>query len=129
VLTVKDNQERLREDIEGCFVQGLETDFAGMNHSQHEEKCQGHGCEERRIVHTINQPEGIRDQGKWQDLNTITMVIREVQQGQNEPTVDVHYYIGSKVAKASAYARYIRGHWGIENGLHWVLAHVWYSAT
>ena len=33
----------------------------------------------------------------------------------------MRYYIGSKAAKAKAYASYVRSHWGIENGLHWVL--------
>jgi predicted transposase YbfD/YdcC len=36
-------------------------------------------------------------------------------------TSEVRYYIGSKPGKAKEYARYIRGHWGIENSLHWVL--------
>ncbi len=33
----------------------------------------------------------------------------------------IRYYLGSKKAKAKEYARYVRGHWGIENSLHWVL--------
>ena len=33
----------------------------------------------------------------------------------------MRYYIGSKAAKAKTYASYVRGHWGIENGLHWIL--------
>jgi predicted transposase YbfD/YdcC len=34
---------------------------------------------------------------------------------------EVRYYIGSKAAKAKAYASYVRGPWGIENGQHWIL--------
>ena len=32
-----------------------------------------------------------------------------------------HYYIASHDGTAAEFARWARGHWGIENGLHWVL--------
>jgi hypothetical protein len=32
-----------------------------------------------------------------------------------------HYYISSAALTAEEMAKSIRGHWGIENGLHWVL--------
>src|SRR5450432_45325 len=35
VLSVKDNQPHLSEDIQHCFFKGLETDFAGMEYSFH----------------------------------------------------------------------------------------------
>ena len=34
---------------------------------------------------------------------------------------EIRYYIGSLRGSVQQYARAIRGHWGIENGLHWVL--------
>jgi predicted transposase YbfD/YdcC len=43
VLSVKDNQPHLLEDIQLCFGRGLDTDFAGMEHSYHEETFRGHG--------------------------------------------------------------------------------------
>jgi len=35
--------------------------------------------------------------------------------------VEFRYYIGSFVGSADEYLGTIRGHWGIENSLHWVL--------
>ena len=49
------------------------------------------------------------------------MVVSERRVAGEEATTDVRYYIGSKPGKAKEYAGYIRGHWGIENSLHWVL--------
>jgi predicted transposase YbfD/YdcC len=121
VLSAKDNQPHLVEDIEECFEKGLETDFAGMKHSYHEEVYKGHGREEKHYVHTIVDPEGIRDLALWKDLRTITLLISHRQEIGKEMTEEIRYYIGSKVADARAYAGYVRGHWGIENGLHWVL--------
>jgi predicted transposase YbfD/YdcC len=121
VLTVKDNQPHLLEDIQLCFEQALGSDFAGLEHSRHEEVYAGHGRKETHQVFTILHPEGIRDQALWKDLKAITLIYSERQEAGKEDTAEVRYYIGSKAAKASAYAGYVRGHWGIENGLHWIL--------
>jgi predicted transposase YbfD/YdcC len=121
VLSVKDNQPNLLQDIQLCFEKGLDTDFAGMDHSYHEECYSGHGREEKHSVHTILHPEGIRDQALWQDLKAITIVFSERQEQGKEKTEEMRYYIGSREAKAKVYTQSIRSHWGIENGLHWVL--------
>lgn len=121
VLSVKDNQPRLLEDIQLSFAQGFETEFAGLEHSYHQEIHKGHGRVERHSVYTILHPETIRDLELWRDLKAITLVVSETEVVGKETTTEARYYIGSKVAKAKAYARYVRGHWGIENGLHWVL--------
>ncbi len=121
VLTVKDNQPHLLEDIQLCFEQALNGDFAGLKQSEHKEVYDGHGRVETHHVYTILHPEGIRDLALWQDLKAITMIVSERQEAGKEDTVEVRYYIGSKAAKAKAYASYVRGHWGIENGLHWIL--------
>jgi predicted transposase YbfD/YdcC len=121
VLAVKDNQPHLLEDIQLCFEQALANDFAGLGHSRHEEVYAGHGRKETHQVYTILRPEGIRDQALWKDLGAITLIYSERQEAGKEDTAEVRYYIGSKAAKASAYAGYVRGHWGIENGLHWIL--------
>jgi predicted transposase YbfD/YdcC len=121
VLSVKDNQPHLLEDIGQCFAKGLDTDFAGLDYSYHEECYDGHGRTEQHSVYTILNPEGIRDLALWQDLKAITMVFSERQEAGKEKTEELRYYIGSRAAKAKAYANSIRSHWGIENGLHWVL--------
>jgi predicted transposase YbfD/YdcC len=121
VLSVKDNQPHLLEDIEECFEKGLNADFVGMEHSYHEECYRGHGREEKHSVHTILNPEGIRDQALWQDLKAITMVLSERQEKGKEKTEELRFYIGSRAATAKTYTNSIRSHWGIENGLHWVL--------
>jgi predicted transposase YbfD/YdcC len=121
VLSVKDNQPHLLEDIQGCFARGLDTAFVGMEYSYHEEVYQGHGRVETHYVHTIVNPEGIRNQEQWKDLRAITFILSERQEAGKERTEEARYYIGSKAAKAKAYASYVRGHWGIENGQHWVL--------
>jgi predicted transposase YbfD/YdcC len=49
------------------------------------------------------------------------MVYSERQVGDAEPTSETRFYISSLKPKAKTFARAVRGHWGIENSLHWVL--------
>jgi predicted transposase YbfD/YdcC len=121
VLSVKDNQPNLLEDIQRCLEKGLDTDFADMNHSYHQECYRGHGREEKHSVHTILNPTGIRNEELWKDLKAITFVFSERQELGKEKTEEARYYIGSRAANAKTYTNSIRSHWGIENGLHWVL--------
>jgi predicted transposase YbfD/YdcC len=121
VLSVKENQPHLLADIQACFEKGLDSNFEGMQHSYHEVSYKGHGREETHGVHTIVNPQGIRNQDQWQDLKTITFLFSERQEKGKDKTEEARYYIGSKVATAKDYASYIRGHWGIENGQHWIL--------
>jgi predicted transposase YbfD/YdcC len=121
VLAVKDNQERLMEDVQACFAAELDKADGEGSYSYHETAERGHGRTESRQYLTIEHPSGIRDQALWEDLRTVSMVVSERRVAGEEATTDVRYYIGSKPGKAKEYAGYIRGHWGIENSLHWVL--------
>jgi predicted transposase YbfD/YdcC len=120
-LAVKDNQERLMEDVQACFAAEWDKADGEGNYSYHETVERGHGRRENRQYFTIESPSGLRDQALWEDLRTVSMVVSERRVAGEEATTDVRYYIGSKPGKAKEYAGYIRGHWGIENSLHWVL--------
>ena len=121
VLAVKENQERLWTDIQKCFTAELEKDSKEASYSYYKTKERSHGREETRQYFTIQDPVGIRDEDLWKDLRTISMVISERQVKGEESTTELRYYIGSKTTKAKEYSSYIRGHWGIENSLHWLL--------
>jgi predicted transposase YbfD/YdcC len=121
VLSVKDNQPHLLEDIQSCFARGFDTDFAGMEHSSHEETFKGHGREETYSVQTILNPTGIRNVEDWQNLRALTFMLCTRREAGKVMTEEVRYYVGSKAATAKAYLNYVRGHWGIENGQHWIL--------
>jgi predicted transposase YbfD/YdcC len=121
VFAVKDNQERLLADIQTCISTELDKANGKGNYSYHATSERKHGRTESRRYFTIVDPEGIRDHALWKDLRTISMVVTERQVQGEAATSEIRYYIGSKPAQAKEYARYIRGHWGIENSLHWVL--------
>lgn len=121
LLAVKGNQEGLLADIQARFEAALEKPAGQEDYSYHHTKSVGHGRIEERHYYTIEHPKGIRDRKLWKDLSTITMVVSERQLPGAEPTLETRYFIGSKAQKAKANGRYIRGHWSIENTLHWTL--------
>ena len=48
----------------------------------------------------------------------VGMYTTECEQGDKYSS-EAHYFIGSRVMSAQAYGEALRGHWGIENHLHW----------
>ena len=63
---------------------------------------------------------GIRDLGLWTKLTAICMVVSE-RVVNGVAGSEVRYFIGSVAGTAEEYLQWVRGHWGIENSLHWVL--------
>jgi len=120
VLPVKDNQPNLLADIQDCLAKAIETKFAGLSWDRDETTESGHGRQEKRAYRILTNPSGIRNQDAWAKLQVIGMWISErVVNGQLSE--EVHYFIGSRVMSAKQYGAALRGHWGIENQLHWHL--------
>lgn len=120
VLSVKDNQPTLLEDIQTHFEQALEANFAGWEYDAYETQGQGHGRQERRHYYVLYDPPGLREKELWQDLRVIGMCVSEcIRKGA--PTTETRYFIGSRPASAQTYGQTLRHHWCIENGLHWQL--------
>jgi predicted transposase YbfD/YdcC len=118
VLTVKDNQEHLRADIEECVGQALEHGVEGSDYQSYEKVTCAHGREETRGYVVIQDPQGIRDHEAWPKLRVVGMCYSE-RTVQGKTSHEVRYFIGSKKASARYYGRVLRDHWRIENNLHW----------
>ena len=120
LLAVKENQPYLYQDIADSFWAALETDFAGLEWSVALTEETNRDRHEVRECHVIARPSGLRDAGLWKGLAAICMVMcQRVADGVE--SIEFRYYIGSFVGTADEYLGAIRGHWGIENSLHWVL--------
>jgi predicted transposase YbfD/YdcC len=120
VLAVKENQEHLLEDIQGTVEQALDGKLAAKDVEMYTTKETGHGRAEERTYTVIHNVEGIRDRAQWAKLTTVGMVLNEVTVN-GETTAEVRYFIGSRRMSARKYGKVWRGHWGIENNLHWQL--------
>ena len=120
ILTVKENQEHLRADIQQAFLQASERDFAGLEHDTYETRERGHGREEYRCYTVLHDTGGIRHADAWAGLTTIGLCYSQrIEQGVCSE--ELRCFIGSKKASAKVYGKALRNHWGIENALHWQL--------
>jgi predicted transposase YbfD/YdcC len=55
----------------------------------------------------------------WPDLEAVVSVHRFGTR-RGKPYHEHMFYISSSLMEAQAFAQVIRGHWQVENGLHWV---------
>ncbi len=120
VLAVKGNQPTLHEGIMDYFGDHLEDDFARVKVSAHRTKETGHGRQERREYYVCPVPENLPDHQRWPKLKAIGMAVTWALCGDRE-TCEARYYILSRCLSARRFGEAVRGHWGIENRLHWQL--------
>jgi predicted transposase YbfD/YdcC len=120
VLAVKLNQGRLYEDVAGAFREAMAKDFVGVEHDQYATEQREHGRVEYRTYYTLPVQDRVRDQEAWADLTLLGVAIRERKIG-DEYEVASRFYIASRPLTAQEFAEAVRGHWGIENQLHWQL--------
>jgi predicted transposase YbfD/YdcC len=120
VLAVKGNQPTLHAGIMEFFLDHMEDDFARVKLSRHETKEKGHGREEHRTYYVCDVPQDLPDGSRWKGLKRIGLAISDTVRG-GEPCDEVRTYIMSRKMDARSFGAAVRGHWGIENSLHWQL--------
>lgn len=123
VLSLKENQGKLFEDVVDWFAYADQVKFTDMLHDYHKTVDKAHGRIEIRQCWVIADPvafEYIRHYDGWADLQSIVRVQRERQIG-DKVEQETAYYISSLAADAKQLLHATRTHWAIENSLHWVL--------
>jgi hypothetical protein len=94
-----------------------------MEHDTHHSVDKGHGRLEHRQYWTISDPACIaylNAKETWTGLRSIGMVESERTVGE-QVARERRYYLSSLPGNAQAFGGAVRSHWGVENGLHWVL--------
>jgi len=120
VLAVKENQPHLYEDLQGHFLQVVDGPDRLPGRQCHHTEETNRGRREERFYYATPVPEGPRDRDQWRDLNGVGWVIAFTTR-EGKGCSEVRGYISSLRPDAKNLARAVRGHWGIENGQHWVL--------
>lgn len=123
VLSLKGNQGTLHREVQELFAHAQATEFQDVAHAFHETVNKGHGRIEVRRHWTITEAEYLQYlnmKEKWAGLKSIGMVEAERHVG-DVVTRERRYYITSLDGDAKQFGAAVRGHWGIENSVHWVL--------
>jgi predicted transposase YbfD/YdcC len=121
ILAVKDNQPSLRAEIETFFVgapAGEVDSFVDLD--------KDHGRIETRrclVSHNVDWLTSNRrypGEYRFPKLAAVAMVEASVEK-RGERSIARRFYIASAPLVAERFAYAVRGHWAIENSLHWVL--------
>ena len=120
VLAVKDNQKTLHKGISWFFLTQREQNFRSVRVSRHETYEEGHGREETRQYYVCAVPRDLPDCKRWPKLAAIGWTINDTLR-DGKRCYEMRYYILSRKLSAKEFAAAVRGHWSIENSLHWQL--------
>jgi predicted transposase YbfD/YdcC len=131
VLALKGNQETVHQEVKSFLdvtlaerqeprLPGAKLSKAAATLAVLETVEKDHGRVETRRYYQSVELDWFADRAKWEGLRSVGMVeaTREIK-GQR--TVERRYYLSSLPLGAETFARAVRGHWGVENKLHWVL--------
>ena len=123
LLAVKGNHKTMLEDLEELFVGCDEVEFVDVPHDKAETVDKGHGRIEIRRCQTLSDPrylDYVRRRDEWKNLSTLIRIQRE-RHLDDQITTETAYFISSRSASATYFLQAVRGHWSIENQLHWSL--------
>ena len=118
-----DNNAPIMRLIDRIMNTGFAITFDGVAHDFCETVEKGHGRIERRRCWAISEPDHLdylNDGNRWKNLTSIGMVESE-RSVDGKTSVESRYYISSLPGDAEQMLAATRGHWSIENSLHWVL--------
>jgi predicted transposase YbfD/YdcC len=120
ILALKGNQSTLHEEVKGFLEDAQAGGFPKIAHDFLETSEQAHGRRETRRYWITDDIDWLSSHAQWEKLRTIGMV-ESTREIQGQVTVERRFYIASIAADARTFARAVRGHWAIENTLHWSL--------
>ena len=111
LFVVKDNEPRLREDIE-LYIQNEELE-------QFTQKELNGGRIEKRTAYTATAIDWLNGKEKWESLSMIGAIHTEFTKGEKTSS-EWHYYISSHKLTPKELPRHARLEWAIES-VHWLL--------
>ena len=126
LLAVKENQRTLHEDLKLFFDDAIEQGDEGLDHAVAEPDT-AHGRLDEREAWSSGDVAWLRHRHPgWRDLGGVVCVeSRRLNFKTGEQSVTRRFYITSldagKKMGAGELLTLVRGHWGIENELHWSL--------
>jgi predicted transposase YbfD/YdcC len=123
VLQAKENQPTLHGKIKALLDEMILEQFKGIRHDHYEETDGDHGRIETRKLWVCWEVKHLGEIAEeWPGLRSLAVVER-TRETAGQKSVERHYYISSlnRRTKGRKFAEYIRGHWSVENNLHWQL--------
>ena len=120
LIALKGNQGNLHNEVSKFLSSIRDQNVYGENIDKSETVGKGHGRIEKRVCLTSTDTLLLPTTHPWKGLQTVIMIEAQRVLGEKS-SVERRYYISSAKRSAQEFNELIRGHWGVENQLHWVL--------
>lgn len=121
LLAVKDNQPGLYTAVKTLMDEAILECFQGIGHDYYEQTDGDHGRIETRRVWVCDEVKWLKMAGDWAGLRQM-VVVDSRREERGKVSSERRYYIAShRRMDARKASQAIRGHWGIENQVHWML--------
>lgn len=121
LIGLKGNQGNFHAEVKNFFDQARDISYEDVDVERYISLAEkGHGRIEQRSICVCTALEWLPQAQSWPGLKAIVEVLSE-REVNGKKTSEIRYYFSSRKATAKAFAGWIRGHWSIENPLHWVL--------
>jgi predicted transposase YbfD/YdcC len=131
VLALKGNQEKVHEEVRSfldstllekqkVWPKGAQVPKEVLSLQQFQTVEKDHGRLETRTYYQSDFLAWFADLGKWEGLRSVGMV-ESRRELDGKVTTERRYYLCSLKAEVETFARAVRGHWGVENKLHWAM--------
>ncbi len=120
VLALKENHKTLYDNV-SLLLTDVQAGTLDEITSDYVETIDGdHGRIETRRYWITSDVECLGAKASWSGLQSVGMVESRREVG-DEVSIETRYFLTSLPCEAPRFAQAVRGHWGIENSLHWVL--------
>jgi len=120
ILALKGNQGALRDDVELFATEQKAKDFKDTTVSRHESVDGDHGRIETRAITVIHDIAWLQQRHQWPGLKSLVMV-ESIRESGGKIERETRFYITSLAVLAILIGPLVRGHWAVENSLHWIL--------
>ncbi len=121
VLQVKDNQPKLHDLLKETFDEITTRPVPGEKFGSYEQTDGDHGRVETRRIWTTEWLDWYDGRSAWAQLRCFICVESTRRVGE-KTSIERRYFISDLAGRdAETMLGYVRGHWGIENKLHWSL--------
>jgi predicted transposase YbfD/YdcC len=120
VLALKRNQHALYDDVSLYMKDVANGAIIDSSMQYYKDISADHGRIETRECWVVNNIDWLDNKERWTNLRSLVLIKSTVSK-KKSLTENVRFFISSHATSAKHMLHYARGHWSIENQLHWPL--------
>ena len=121
VAALKGNQHNLYQDVKLYFEEDVLKELKQKENCYKKTIEKAHGNTEIREYYITEDIKWIEQKKEWSGLKSIAYEKKTIERANGEKTIEERYYITSLAEDVELFSKSARGHWQVENNLHWQL--------